>query len=196
MSNLGKQLVLSLKKELANSKVKKAFLGVQLFWLEVQDKALIPARIVITWLKNVTSYVIYMSKNKDNNWGYAYLERLIAWKLRRMIAHFERHGSLMCNNRRIKQMKYAVLLIERLHNDYYEDLWLAEHEQKWGKCEDVVEGKNNEWKIRYKKAKTPAEQAQAWEESKKIYRKAAQKEIELRQRLYKHIGTYITGWWD
>lgn len=161
---------------------------------------------VLTWTWN---YFIYVSKNDDFDWDFEFLLDLMSWKMTRMANYFERQGVADDFKRCVKQLRYAVYLIERIKSEADEDILDAKHKERWGERELIF--KNDEtihtlpdgtklegrtFNMRYSKVKTKKEHDQAEEELFNILRGSNKKTEELRNRLFRHISYYHTNWWD
>lgn len=138
---------------------------------------------------------------KDQDWDHTFLYDLLIFKLNRMEKFFN-SGNAMCsgNERRAKQMRYAIFLLKRIKEDrYHEDEYDA-LEEKW-EPEHIwtPDPSNSEWSrldIVHNKAKNKEEEKQAVDDYRAHFRKqAATLESDL-DRLFKHMRRYVQGWWD
>ena len=156
-------------------------------------------RNTLTGIKNLVAWAPLIWKDRD--WDYGFLEEILKFKLTRMAKCIIDNDIIEGKYRVEKQIKYALYLMERIDSNY--DLKEADKklEAKWGKTVyswEPVEGppKASRLRIRYPKAETEEMRKQASDEHYEAYMEVSAKEAEIYERLYRHIGKYIRGWWD
>lgn len=138
---------------------------------------------------------------KDRDWDYYYLEQILKFKLRRMADCIESNALIVGYSRVVKQIRYAVYLIDRVQQDVDQTKEFGKFQEKWGKPEYSFKpsprGKGySQLVTTYPKGTTPELHGQADSDYIQMMRRVADKEEELHERLYNHIRKYVRGWWD
>ena len=137
----------------------------------------------------------------DRDWDYEFLERILAFKLKRMAKVIGEDERIICNKRIGRSINYAIYLLDRIHNRVDETKFNDEFHEKWGaiKFEFEKMSDNNRYslmKTTYSKVKTPEEHEQAEEDSMLCHQKCMDKLDDLYERLFRHIGKNIRRWWS
>ena len=154
-------------------------------------------------------YNSYLLKNKgDEDWDFSYLYSLLRWKLNRMADCIDSNAIVASHKRIGKQLKYAVRLIDLLETDELRKKQKIVFEVKWGKptiyqrrnenVDGFVPEKERNKAIFFTFDKVFNEKD--WYAAKKQWyedRINLEKQMgAIKLRLFKHIATYIDGWWD
>jgi len=153
------------------------------------------------WIIKSIQYSWFL--RNDFDWDYGFLLKLIRFKLARMAKTIRSNEIIEANERVAKQIEYAVYLIDRYNNDDDFNRLQEEHSLKWGQPKyDYVDGerfagsKTFKMITTYPKASTPEKHAQASKQATEFVLAAYAKEQELIDRLFRHTGKYLRGWWD
>jgi predicted O-linked N-acetylglucosamine transferase (SPINDLY family) len=118
-----------------------------------------------------------------------------------MEKHIREHGHHLYHLRDAKQIKIAILLLERIMKDEYHENVFKYHREKWGDPDfnwidipdqpDFVELKITRPKVLTKKDK---------EQERKEFRRLSEKEAKQKKQdidfLFNHMRKHIQGWWD
>lgn len=156
-------------------------------------------------IKNTWNYFLYVCKNDDYDWDFYYLYMILKWKIDKMQKNIKKRDVIESADRVSKQMKYAIFLIDKLNNeDWRTDLY-KEHKEKYGDLQILTVSKEKNIShciFTYDKIGSPDTKEKhelldkAELESNEIREFAIKKHEDYRRRLFKHLETYIEGWWD
>ena len=69
---------------------------------------------------------------KDRSWDYIYLLDILSFKLSLMKYAAENYWNTMGAENNAKDMGIAIALIDRISNEYQENIAIEKHERKWG----------------------------------------------------------------
>jgi len=137
----------------------------------------------------------------DKNWDYAYLLKILEFKLTLMRDTLKKNNITTSVNRQVKQIDYALYLLkDKEHIEKEQKEWDA----KWGEVDyfpeefsiKVDQGISYSRLWTLKKEHTEEEYQQAYKEMSELY-DLEYKRIEDRwNRLFKHLKLYMKGWWD
>lgn len=139
-------------------------------------------RNFIDWLVKIYQYALFLRKDYDSDYGS--LLELIKFKLQRMILLAKKDKVYVGTDRCIKQMKYAIFLIDRINTDYYFNIMDVYYTERFGTnwseamLENIlakpffIDKNETNAHIRYQK-----------------------KTNDLYMRLFRHLNKYIRGWW-
>lgn len=159
-------------------------------------------RKIIKYFKHMWSYHCHLLKHGDEDWDYTFLYSLLSWKLGRMADYAEKHGIVLSSTRQAKQMRYAMRLIELFEKDPKQEEERAAVVDKWGEMyferqETPPEHpRATQIKIKYKKAHTEEQQKQASLDFNTAYHRSEGRKLDAHKRLWRHMETYVRGWWD
>lgn len=157
---------------------------------------------------NITSFIANVKRTiewlpiiwQDRDWDHAYILRILKYKLSRVRKCITGNNIIEGATRVGKQIAYAEFLIDRiLEDDYHKDEW-AKHEKKWGpycRRRKWTNGSSvgNAHRIR-QNATTHQKWVQQHAEEMAIYRKQEATKEKDKDRLFKHLKTYLERWWD
>lgn len=151
------------------------------------------------WLTQSFAYSAFFWKHNNYDWDYKYLIGLIRFKLTRMADTIEKNEIIEANRRVARQIRYAVLLIDKYQSDEYLSQLVDEFEKKWGEpiytWEPAGRGRSR-MITTYPKAKTPEEHAQAEAESIEMVLRASAYDEKILDRLFRHVHKNFRNWWD
>ena len=139
---------------------------------------------------------------EDRDYDYAFLETIMAFKLKRMSKCIRRNQLVTNHNAICRRIDYAVYLIERIQSNHDAKLYSKEFRDKWGDSrysfQDTVSDKTiySTMSVSYSKADTPELHKLAEADSKKMHEKKHKKEDELYARLFRHLSKYWRTLWD
>lgn len=168
-------------------------------------------RFVKHWFKAMFAYGRYLIKNNgDHDWDYSYLYDLLKWKLERMSKTINDTRNLQNHNRVVRQINYAVMLIDRLQGSYLSEKYGKKLEAKYGEVaywfyaagkprpiKDCYAPENPKGlTVLFENAKTKEEWEAAEEYNHLLYKEERAEARKTKERLFKHIGKYIERWWD
>lgn len=116
---------------------------------------------------------------KDEDWDHYYLGYIIDFKLKQMEQYHEKSQLIDAYKRVTRQIRYARYLIAQLQSDLCEAEWDAHFLTH-------VRGRTISVPM------TEEETQEFW----RIHALETKRRAKLQQRLFRHLQTYMTGWWD
>lgn len=141
---------------------------------------------------------------RDRDYDYSSIYSLLKVKLEQMAKHMREHDMHVCSQRRVKQMEFAVFLIDKISDDYYWEQEMKEHESYWGENiwdfvalpeKDPYLGRCYELKTYTLKAKEEGREEEEKGLRHKIHKDAEARKQKDIKRLFRHIEKYHQGWW-
>jgi hypothetical protein len=137
---------------------------------------------------------------EDRDWDYRYLLAILRFKLSNMRFAAENYWITASADEDAKDMGIAIGLIDRIANEYQENLAFKKHRDKWGNPEyrskpHECNPKFNELIIEYPNVKTEKDEQRRREDLRRLMlqaQKAHKGYIDYLMR----ILSKIEGWWD
>ena len=137
----------------------------------------------------------------DAQFDHSYLYEILKFKLTLMEESFSGPNAWGLNSKNdAKQMRIAIMLLDRILADEYHERAFKEHEKKWGDLEmwttPCVNKSYSECSIRRTKVCTPEEIQKENKESLRLYKHERYMQKQDINYLFKHIAKHIERWWD
>lgn len=158
-----------------------------------------PFRNVVTGIKNLITWfpVIW----NDRQWDHCYFYELLHKKLTLMEKFFREKGIHLYAEKDADNIKYAILILNRIIKDNYYDNAFKPHRKKYGESHflwnDIKDSKYKELEIVYDRdPKTDKEK----EKEKRLHKQCIEREIYLKNQdlemFFRHLRKHMNDWWD
>jgi hypothetical protein len=156
------------------------------------------------YVASMWSYHRYLMGGPDHDWDYGFFYRLVRWKLGKMSATIKNNNIVEDATRISKQIDYACMLMDSLDTTHIRDKHFKPFTEKWGEVSyrRIAErnhdqlGKVSTFRTTFEKAITEDEISQARSEMLEVLGKVEEEQNKTHDRLWRHIGKYVRGWWD
>ena len=155
-------------------------------------------------IPNIFKWLPVIWRNRP--WDHYFIYDVLHKQLSLMEEHIRKYGYHVHHKKDAKQIKIAILLIERIMKDEYYENVFKNHDEKWG--ESHLNWKEmDEEEFGYKKdvvaldiTRDNAITKEQKDQERKEFRRLSLKVEEQRKQdiniLFEHIKKHIEGWWD
>lgn len=158
-------------------------------------------RARIEWTRRAFAYAKLGYKNYD--FDALTIEHYLLFKLKRVqdcLINGSCDLTVEMGPKKMKAIKLAIKLLERLTGSYEFHRFIDLHEAKWGELhtwfEPSEDGRGSYWRSSRPKANTPELIEQERQEFLEAARADDREEEKYRKLLYAIIAKYIRYWWD
>ncbi len=137
----------------------------------------------------------------DYDWDYAYILRLISYKLKRTRECIIKNNLVTSAHKIAKQIKQVETLLNRVDNHAYADEVLKDFHRKYGQLRMIMAPKEKRGKnsipVHFKFAKEiPQNRQKIHREFRKLMNKAHRMEWQDLNMAFDLMKKNIRGWWD
>lgn len=147
-------------------------------------------KLVWTNIKFIWAYAYHVFKRGDFDWDWGYLFALLRWKLNRMREVFLIETHINGNLRIVKQIDYAIFLLDRIECDPLTEGMFEVYREVYGR--PIIRDR----RIVNSKELTEEQEDECNLEFMKLMGLEADRRHDFETRLFRHLKQYYRGWWS
>ena len=134
----------------------------------------------------------------DRNYDPYYIYVILRKKLIEQEKFIRLHGYHANHLKDARDIKVAILLLDRIIKDEYHKNVFKHHDKKWGDIDIkfIPEGNMNKIEVIRKNIRTKEDEEQEKKESKYLYKKVDMMKKQDIEFLFDHLKKHIEAWWD
>ncbi len=143
------------------------------------------------WLERCWDYGRLLWNDQD--WDWTYVLRIMRLKFKRMLREFA-HSPHESKDRTIRQIKYAIYLIDLIEKNDFAAAEHAAHDERWG---DLSMKISLDGRVRFTRAKAMTTDAQDAEQKEFLVLMHLEEARmgKTWERLWRHLDRWMKGWW-
>ena len=139
-------------------------------------------------VKNLIHWFPVIWKNRE--YDHSYLLIILQKKLELMEEYFRTKSHCMDGDKQANDVKYAILLINRLIKDDYTEIPYKKHVEKFGELEFTDEG------LKHTKVKSRKQEMECDKSFNEYMKRGDYLKKQDLDELFKHIRKHLESWWD